>query len=123
MGTIFLVGLDLTLDTDLRTNFDLITKRKKHYSIFNNSSDIISVPVLAIVAAHNFDVKIDNGEYTLEFDTAEHYGCFEHNLIGDESGGGLWFDEHGVLLDYDGVYELPASVVLTLRTMGFTVED
>ena len=61
--------------------------------------------------AYNFDIKVDNGEYTIEIDTTEHYGCFEHNKLGDESAGGLWFDDNGVLVDYDGVssYRTPSS--------------
>ena len=73
--------------------------------------------------AYNFDIKVDNGEYTIEIDTTEHYGCFEHNKLGDESAGGLWFDDNGVLVDYDGVFELPHSVVGSLKFMGFTLDD
>lgn len=35
---------------------------------------------------------------------------------------GLWFDGK-VLVDYDGVFELPLELVQWLRELGFTVED
>jgi len=46
-------------------------------------------------------------------------GYFEHNEKGDDWGGGLWFDEHMQLLDYDGVYELPKEVETALELAGY----
>ena len=50
-------------------------------------------------------------------------GSFEHRLYGEELGGGLWFDEEGRLIDYDGVYELPTVVVDTLMSEDFIIQE
>jgi|APSaa5957512535_1039671.scaffolds.fasta_scaffold02513_6 hypothetical protein len=42
-------------------------------------------------------------------------GSFEHNMLGEDCGGGLWFDESG-LYDYDGVYALPKKVIKMLES-------
>lgn len=47
-------------------------------------------------------------------------GYFEHNDLGDEWGGGLWF-EGKELRDYDGVFALPKEVATCLRENGFIV--
>ena len=49
------------------------------------------------------------------------HGWFEHNELGDECGGGLWFHD-GALIDYDGVYELPREVIQALAEQGIDVE-
>lgn len=76
--------------------------------------------------AYNFDKKLDDGTYTIEVDTAAKYGHFEHNRLGEDRAGGLWFaaNEKGELelADYDGVSELPAKVFHGLCAMGFTVD-
>jgi hypothetical protein len=63
--------------------------------------------------------------HTARFEVGIHddrkHGWFEHNELGDECGGGLWFDNDGALIDYDGVYELPSEVVQALATEGFDV--
>jgi len=47
---------------------------------------------------------------------------FEHAELGDEGGsGGLWFDGV-VLVDYDGVYELPAEVIGLCEKLGFIMD-
>lgn len=53
------------------------------------------------------------------FEDPEYY-YFEHNELGDECGGGLWF-EGRELIDYDGVYALPREVVSMLKDLGFDV--
>jgi len=46
---------------------------------------------------------------------------FEHATLGDEGGsGGLWFDGV-VLVDYDGVFELPEGVTNTCKKLGFNM--
>lgn len=52
------------------------------------------------------------------------YGFFEH----DEGGeGGLWFaldaENRWELTDYDGMTDLPRSVVKTLKAAGFSVPE
>jgi len=46
---------------------------------------------------------------------------FEHHVYGDESGGGLWFED-GHLRDYDGVYNLPKKVIEICETLGFNMD-
>lgn len=70
--------------------------------------------------SYNFDLKIDTGTYTIQIDNAANYGYFEHNELGDGSAGGIWFEDKEVS-DYDGVFALPADVVMALRDNGFVV--
>jgi len=53
-------------------------------------------------------------------------GYFEHNHLGDECGGGLWFevtDNVKTLVDYDGVFALPREVTAALESAGIKVEE
>lgn len=54
-------------------------------------------------------------------------GSFEHDELGDERGGGLWFqlDEQGrmELIDYDGVPSLPQVIADYLRYYGFYLDE
>lgn len=51
-------------------------------------------------------------------------GWFEHHEYGDEYGGMLWFDDDGVLYDYDGIGGyLPAEILDALQAEGFNVDD
>lgn len=70
---------------------------------------------------YNFDLKIDTGTYTIQIDNAANYGYFEHNELGDESAGGIWFENKEVS-DYDGVFALPKDVVKALRDNGYVVQ-
>lgn len=85
--------------------------------------------------AYNFDKKFQAGKYTVEVDTAAMYGYFEHDELGEDSSGGLWFvrfevmskSESGLetklrLTDYDGVFQLPKRVIEGLRENGFVVD-
>ena len=65
--------------------------------------------------------------FTLEVDVVKLYGYFEDDKVGDENGGGLWFellpDGRLELTDYDGVIELPAKVKTALIASGFEVGE
>ena len=54
-------------------------------------------------------------------------GWFEHEDLGDELGGGLWFQRNDEgkteLIDYDGVTALPKQVAMELRARGYVVDD
>lgn len=67
---------------------------------------------MLVVHTENFEVGIHDDKRR---------GYFEHNELGDECGGGLWFHD-GALIDYDGVYELPREVIRTLAANGIDVE-
>lgn len=82
----------------------------------------------------NFTVMLETPNYTVKVDPAEKYGFFEHNTLGDEKAGSLWFDLHESstpgdngrvldLIDYDGVFSLPKQVTLALRNAGFIVDE
>lgn len=70
---------------------------------------------------YNFDVKLTTKNFTVEIDTRANYGYFEHDELGDECGGGLWFAD-GELTDYDGVFALPSEVASILRQHGYRVD-
>ena len=72
------------------------------------------------MSEYNFNLNLSIPLYTIEIDTAEHYGYFQNNNTGTE--GGLWFD--GLRLsDYDGVYDLPKQVYAALVNAGYNLED
>lgn len=73
-----------------------------------------------------FDLKTQNGAFTVAIDSAALYGYFEHETHGDECGGWLWFDSvNGQLdlTDYDGVPDLPKPVIEALESFGVIVDD
>lgn len=70
---------------------------------------------------YNFDITINTGGWTIEVDNNAQYGYFEHNKTG--TGGGLWFDERKVLIDYDGVFELPEPIISALKKHGYIVKE
>jgi len=50
-------------------------------------------------------------------------GWFEHNELGDEYAGGLWFLGNE-LIDYDGIgCWLPKEILDALEAIGFNVDD
>lgn len=71
---------------------------------------------------YTFDKAHTQGRYEVRIDTSAYYGYFEHDELGDELGGGLWFSyfDNGrlSLTDYDGVAVLPLSVCHALRALG-----
>lgn len=68
-----------------------------------------------VVAANGVTVHIKQGAGLFDRDGRGHW---EYNGM---AIGGLWFDGKD-LIDYDGVYTLPAQVATILRNQGFTVE-
>lgn len=74
-----------------------------------------------------FEVK--ESDITLEATVGiddEDYGWFEvYDVNNGEEGyyaeGGLWFDDN-VLVDYDGVYDLPSCVKNKLIEWGYEVD-
>lgn len=72
-----------------------------------------------------FDKQIIVGYYEVKVDTSAMCGYFEHEIYGDELGGGLWFEQTDAgiaLIDQDGTPWLPRSVAKGLREMGFIVD-
>ena len=68
--------------------------------------------------AYNFTVKLGTQNFTISIDPKARYGCFEHDQLGEDRGGGLWFNKDFMLEDYDGVFELPSEVKNILVKFG-----
>ena len=58
----------------------------------------------------------------IKIDLIKQYGHFEIYSSNNNyySEGGLWFAD-GMLIDYDGVYELPQTIKTQLKKWGFEV--
>lgn len=89
---------------------------------------------------YNFNVQIKTDNFEVKVDTRAKYGYFEHDTLGEERGGGLWFgtrpdlppvnwpgvDMRGYTLeltDYDGTAVLPKEVLKALRDHGFVAGE
>ncbi len=72
---------------------------------------------------YNFTTRIGTQNYDIGIDPKSLYGYFEHNELGDESGGGLWFDKNFQLIDYDGVFFLPSEVKNVLIQFGMISKE
>jgi hypothetical protein len=71
-----------------------------------------------------YDLQIDTPRYIIEVSRARFYGYFEHKTLGDERGGGLWFERWNildVLTDYDGTPTFPLEVAQALARHGYTI--
>jgi hypothetical protein len=69
--------------------------------------------------SYTFDKKTKVGKWSVEIDSQKQYGFFEHDDYGE--GGGLWFVD-SMLVDYDGVYELPNNVIKGIEDLGFNAD-
>ena len=70
-------------------------------------------------------VRTTVGEFEVVVNTWLQQGSFE--WVGgtnedEELAGGLWFKDD-LLIDYDGVFELPKEVIEGLTLLGFRTED
>lgn len=76
--------------------------------------------------SYDFTLHINTEHFEIGIDQDAVYGYFEHNTLGDECGGGLWFErqEDGLweLTDYDGVAVLPKEVIQALRENRIVVD-
>ena len=75
---------------------------------------------------HVYTQRADTTRYHVEFSPSTLYGWFEHHTLGDQRGGGLWFEKRDMLsfglTDYDGVSELPRQVIDQLVEWGIEVD-
>jgi hypothetical protein len=67
---------------------------------------------------HDFTINIGTQNYNIKLSPSTRWGWFEHKEFGDESGGGLWFNDLMMLEDYDGVFMLPTEVKDSLVKFG-----
>jgi hypothetical protein len=72
---------------------------------------------------YNFTTRLGTQNYDIGIDPKALYGYFEHNELGEDSGGGLWFDKHFNLIDYDGVFQLPSEVKNILIQFGMISKE
>jgi hypothetical protein len=78
--------------------------------------------------AYTFDKDVSIPDYEIKIDTKAEYGYFEHNEHG--ASGGMWLDTYMnnmhekilVLVDYDGVTELPMRVRAALLGDGILIK-
>ncbi len=73
--------------------------------------------------AYNFNTQLGTQNFTIKLDVVKRYGFFEHDRLGEDCGGGLWFDKDLMLEDYDGVFELPSEVKNILVMFGMCDKD
>lgn len=82
--------------------------------------------------SYEFNKTGETANYEIKIDTAANYGYFEHHTLGDERGGGLWFEKESFendqgfrlnLIDYDGAPFLPRQVIAWLREQGIFVDE
>lgn len=74
--------------------------------------------------SYNFDKTTTVGKYEVKIDSQAQYGYFEHETLGEDRGGSLWFS-NDELVDYDGpcVSGLPKDVVTAIESLGFKVDS
>lgn len=75
--------------------------------------------------SYNFTQKAQVRKYEVQIDPLAKYGYFEHEVYGEERGGGLWFEEQDgklTLTDYDGLWYLPKAVAEAIVQLGHIVE-
>lgn len=76
---------------------------------------------------YRFNKKLQTKNFTIEIAEEDRYGYFEHDRVGEDRAGGLWFEvlpsTDGTrklsLTDYDGVFELPWEVTKALVAEGY----
>ena len=71
------------------------------------------------------DLGTHPSSMTLWLDDNRRTGMIEWDIpsLGEFENIGLWFDDDGVLVDYDGVMALPREAMSMLRAYGFTVPE
>jgi hypothetical protein len=67
---------------------------------------------------HDFTETLESGSWLVKISPSTEYGYFANTEEGE--GGGLWF-EGNELYDYDGVYELPKSMIAALLGAGYNL--
>jgi len=68
---------------------------------------------------HEYTQEAQVGNWKVYVSPSTNYGYFENEIT--EKCGGLWFKGR-MVTEYDGVYELPNSVVSALRKLKKTFD-
>jgi hypothetical protein len=66
------------------------------------------------------EIKFNTARFSGGITESTNHGWFEHNTHGDNFGGELFFDGKK-LIDYDGVFALPAEIITKLEELGFNM--
>lgn len=74
------------------------------------------------MSEHNYTIDLTGERFETKISPSTNYGYFEHHRLGDNCGGGLWFNGKE-LVDYDGTSFLPREVAKKLREAGYEVDD
>jgi hypothetical protein len=69
---------------------------------------------------NNKNVK-QSKTFTIWIELDGSYVYFEHNEVGDDYAGGMWF-KNKELIDYDGVFELHSELIELMEKEGFNME-
>ena len=72
---------------------------------------------------NRYNLNLSTNKFEIWIDTNGKYGWFEDKVVGDENGGGLWFDTDMKLTDYDGVYFLSDDVRNQLMRNNFITQE
>lgn len=72
---------------------------------------------------HVYTINLSTRRHTIEISPSTRHGYFEH--VNGEYEGSLTFSRNNgrVLIDYDGVSELPVDVINALIRAGYTTDD
>lgn len=65
-------------------------------------------------------LELMNDQQSIMRHVDEVYGYFEHEELGDDCGGGLWFEKKR-LVGADGTSSVPKSVIKGIRQLGYIV--
>ena len=68
---------------------------------------------------HNMAQEAQVGNWKVFVSPSTNYGYFENQVSG--TSGGIWF-EGRMVTEYDGVYELPANVIMALQKLNKTFD-
>jgi hypothetical protein len=63
---------------------------------------------------NDYTQEAQKGNWIVKVSPSKNYGYFENQISG--TSGGIWFQGCKVV-DYDGVFELPANVIKALRSL------
>ncbi len=103
--------------TPIRSKYVLTQKECNEENLYKTLTDIWDK------VFHSQDLVTNTRNYSIGIFPDKNRGWFEHHKYGDEQGGGLWFNDHKELVDYDGISsDLPLEVIEAIRSLGYKVD-
>lgn len=99
---------------------DLRKNRPLPYNYFQYGTNFDPTPAdIEFYNSQADELKERSGKWEVTFIRKAQRGYFEHDVYGE--GGGLWF-ENDILIDYDGVTELPIDVVKAIAKLQLKMD-